>query len=293
MKAVLNSDEKNALSPLGLPWTLSLDKNISFRLYRDTRPHCLEISALHKGLVLVFKGYELIEEGAGFGCPVVKYHDKPYFSTSAETSIRDAPNGPILTKRFHLDAVSRKTVGRESYVNDSFYSFFHRIFEINYLSHKSLVSAFNAMMMVRKLLKVNTQFVRAEPRGIIAVEYEATHNGVEVTVDLSGLNKTGCEEILILNEQGSTFFREFTDSNGLVLRDRKIGAWDVVTAHDASLSDAGKRLAFRLQNLKGARLFRGWEKTVGRFAWSGLGYSVSPSLNRFSYSLEFQQSPRQ
>ncbi len=291
MKVVLNSSETNAVGALRLPLTLDLDKHISFRLYPDTRPHCLEISALHKGLVLVFDGNELIEEGAGFGCPVVKYHDKPYFSTSAETSIRESQDGPVLRKRFSMDTVSRKTVGNASYVNDNFYSFIHRVFEINYLNHKSLISAFNALMMIRKLLKVNTQFVRADPRGTITVDYTPTSKGIKVTADLSRLNKTNCEEILILNEQGSTFFRKFVDSNGLLLQDRKIGAWDIVTADSASLSDAGRRLTFTLQNLKGARLFRGWEKTVGRFAWSGLGYSVNLSLSRFTYSLEFHQSP--
>lgn len=270
-----------------------MDDHISFRLYPDTRPHCLEIAQLHKGLVLVLDGNELVEEGAGFGCPVVKYFDEAYFSTSAQSSIQRTRNGAVLTKCFNMDAISRKTVGNSSYVNEDFYSLIHKIFEMNYLRHKSFVSAFNIVMMLRKLLKINTQFVKADPRGKIAVKYETvTPDELQVTVDLSKLKQAGCEEILILNEQGSTFFREYADSDGLSLYDRTIGAWDAIAASEASLSDSEQRLTWTLHRVKEARLFRGWEQTRGRFSWAGLGYSLPPGTSWFSYSLKLARNRR-
>ena len=60
--------------------TVPISDRISVRLYADSRPHCMETATLHKGLVLILDNQEVIEEGMGFGLPVVKYKDKTYFS---------------------------------------------------------------------------------------------------------------------------------------------------------------------------------------------------------------------
>jgi hypothetical protein len=73
------------------PITIHLTNRLSVRLYKDTRPNCLETAALQKGLVLMLDNEELIEEGIGFGVPVVKYEDKTYFSSSAEVSTQKKP----------------------------------------------------------------------------------------------------------------------------------------------------------------------------------------------------------
>ena len=79
------------------PITVSVDGHVSCRLYSDTRPHCLEIAPLQKGLVLVLNGKELIGEGVGFGAPVVVYRDRPYFSTSAEVARAEVIGKPLLS----------------------------------------------------------------------------------------------------------------------------------------------------------------------------------------------------
>ena len=104
------------------PITVNVGNRVSFRLYRDTRPHCLEISPLQKGLVLLLSSKELIDEGIGFGVPIVMYEDKTYFSSSADVT-RVRGNNNVLIKSFLLDTISRKRVGKVSYINDRFYSF--------------------------------------------------------------------------------------------------------------------------------------------------------------------------
>ena len=69
------------------PITVPLRGGLAVRLCEDCRPSCMETSSIQKGLVLMLKNQELIEEGVGFGLPKAKYMDKNYFSSFAEVSI--------------------------------------------------------------------------------------------------------------------------------------------------------------------------------------------------------------
>ena len=266
---------------------VSVGSRVSFRLYRDTRPHCLEISPLHKGLVLLLDGKELIDEGIGFGVPVVKYEDRTFFSSSAD-STETLGERNVLVKSFIMDTVSRKRLGKAAYINDSLYSFLHRFFEKVYLNWKKLTFLFNGIMELRRTLKVETDFVKAEPRGTITLTYTCFPDMVRVNVDLTRLNRARCKQILFLNEQGSTFFRKYVDSDGLTLSDQNIGAWVIVKAEEASLSDFAGSLTFTLRKAKAAQLFRGWESTRGRFSWAGLSYSLSPETVAFDYVIKLR-----
>lgn len=46
---------------------------------------------------------------------------------------------------------------------------------------------------------------------------------MKVNVDFSDLSLDGCEELLVLNEQGSTTFEKYSNTNGLKLSGKKIG----------------------------------------------------------------------
>ena len=269
--------------------TVSNGDRVSLRLYRDTRPHCLEISPLHKGLVLLLDGKELVDEGIGFGVPIVRYADKTYFSSSADaTQVRG--NSNVLVKSFLLDTISRKRVGNASYINDRFYSFFHRIFEKAYLNCRKFSSLFNLIMALRKTLNVQTDFVKAAPRGTVTVTYTCLPDLIQVNVDLSKLKREGCKQILLLNEQGATFFRKYSDTSGLSLSDHNIGGWAMVKAEETSLSDVAELLSFTLRRVKSAQLFRGWEHTRGRFSWAGLSYSLPADSSNFDYVIKLRMN---
>ena len=111
---------------------------------------------------------------------------------------------------------------------------------------------------------------------------------VKVNVDLMGLNRARCKQILFLNEQGATFFRKYVDSDGLALSDQNIGAWVIVKAEEASLSDFAGSLTFTLRKARNAQLFRGWESTRGRFSWAGLSYSLRPEMVAFDYVIKLR-----
>ncbi len=270
------------------PINIKMDNRLSVRLYKDARPNYLEIAPLHKGLVLVVDGKELIEEGVGFGVPVVKYRDKTFFSSSAETSTQENEKIPVLKKRYTLDTVSRKRFWKAAYINDDFYSLIQNLFEKAYLRYESLWPIFNRVMELRRTFKIRTEFVRVKPRGSIEFKYLLKPSLIKIKVDFSDLELDKCQEILILNEQGSSYFRKYADTDGLELANEMIGAWTAVKANEASLSDAKKTLSFALENADTARLLRGWENTRGRFSWAGLSYSLSPKSRTFDYVIKIK-----
>jgi hypothetical protein len=244
----------------------------------------METAPLQKGLVLMLDKEELIEEGMGFGVPVVKYEDKTYFSTSAEVIVQKNHSACRVKKAFILDAVSRK-LWRNSYIDDEFYSIWRKKFAKLYLSQKELSPLLTKLMELREIAKVKTEFLKVKSRGVITVDYEIQPAVINVSVDFSGLMLSACQEVLVLNEQGSTIFGEYADTGDLRLIGNKIGAWAAVNAATASLLNQKKRLCFCLPKTSGATLFRGYEKTRNRFSWAGLSYSLQPNNGTFTYPI--------
>lgn len=270
------------------PYTFKADEHLSFRLYPDNRPKNLEIAELQKGLLLVFDGIELIEEGIGFGVPIVKYRDKTLFPGSAEAFLHE-DNGQeaVWSKHFTLDTVSKKRVWKGPFINDMFYRQIRRIFEKAYLRDepKSLISK---LVELRTAVGIRTDFVKVSPRGQINVTYRCSPLKIEVQVEVKDLQTYGCEQILVLNEQGGGFFQTYSDTNGTELKGNAIGAWQPVHAQSAALSYNEANLAFALRNSDRAALYRGREYAKGRFCWSGLTYALKPDTRQFSYTIEIK-----
>jgi hypothetical protein len=265
--------------------TLQLTDRLSVRLYRDCRPSCLETGALQKGLVLLLDGEELIEEGVGFGVPIVKYEDKTFFSSTADVSIQKTGSAFLITKIFTLDTVSLKKFGRATYIDDGLYSPLRKTFQSLYLKHKKLNPLFNKAMELRDLANIKTEFVTVKPRGTVTINYDCQPSAINIQADFSKVALKKCREVLVLNEQGSSVFQRYVDSDGLNLLGQKIGAWETVTANQGTLQNAKGVVSFSLHNVRGAALLRGWERTRKRFSWAGLSYSMRPNNNTFEYSI--------
>jgi hypothetical protein len=269
----------------GGPVTLKLTDRLSVRVYKDCRPSYLETSDLQKGLVLMLDGKELIEEGMGFGVPIIKYEDKTFFSRTADLSFQKSGSSFYIKKVFTLDAVSLKKFGEVSYIDDDFYTPLRKVFQMLYLRHKKLTGLFNKFMEIRNLANIKTEFVIVKPRGTVTVTYHCRPTAIDIQVDFSGINLTKCVESLVLNEQGSSVFQKYFDSNNLALSGNKIGAWETVTADNASLVSENGQLSFTARKTVGAQLFRGWEQTRNRFSWAGLSYSMQPTVGFLNYSI--------
>jgi len=91
----------DVLHPKPPPVTLPLSDGLAVRLYADPRPHTGKVARLQKGLVLVVDGQERIEEGFGFGLPLIEVEGQAYLSRSATVEqVSDS-----LVKRYVMDTV--------------------------------------------------------------------------------------------------------------------------------------------------------------------------------------------
>ena len=277
----------NSFDPMGT-FTQKLTDRLAVRLYGDCRPNCCETGALQKGLVLLLDGRELIEEGMGFGAPIVRYKDKTFFSSTADVSIGKVGSDNILTKIYVLDTVSIKKFGKASYIDDDLYSPLRKTFQMLYLKHKKLSPLFNKAMELRDLANIKTEFMTVKPRGTITVTYRCQPTAINIQVDFSNTILNKCLEVIVLNEQGSSVFQRYVDSDGLILLGNKIGAWEKVTAERASLQSWRCEISFILQKEAGVQLLRGWEQTRKRFSWAGLSYSLPPNKCVFSYTIKLK-----
>lgn len=279
----------SGLLPDGNSYDTSLGRHLALRVYADTRPRCLEVAQLQKGLVLIYDGKELIEEGMGFGVPVALYSDKTYFPGSAQVSLREEGEKKVIVKRFSMDMISRKALKNGLFIDMLPYRLFSNSLARLYREHPSSRKMIFPLIVLRNVIGLRTRFSNVESRGEITVTYEIWDGGIHIEADFSKIKHVfRCKKVLLLNEQGSTFFRRFLDSTGLSLLDGKIGAWDLVRADWAYLSDLNNNLGFCLESLPNSRLFRGREYIKGRLSWAGMGYEVNPQ-DSFRYTLQIRQ----
>lgn len=89
------------LRPGPPPASMALGNSLRLHAYADTRPHVGKITPLQKGLALVQDGRELIEEGYGFGTPIVVQGGRSYLAQHADVAA--APDGRQIVKRFRID----------------------------------------------------------------------------------------------------------------------------------------------------------------------------------------------
>jgi hypothetical protein len=75
------------------------------RLYPDRRPHIGKISGLRKGLIWVKGRRELVEEGYGFGVPIVFFEGLAYVSRNAETTEFKNENETEWICRYKMDTI--------------------------------------------------------------------------------------------------------------------------------------------------------------------------------------------
>ena len=263
-------------------------------------------SRLQKGLILIFYGQELAEEGVGFGVPVLKMGVRTIFPGGIELDCSEEGSCQQIRAIFFMNLEERLTSQGLGSVRSSWLYWIknhladiYRRFPPARGPLTALSNAFRSSFGWQTTFEdtgcnyaVKVNYSVDSRSGVIVVEVDAT-GGVENSAPpigglQSGGQKIGVTEVIMMNEQGAHHFDAYMDSSGLLLRGGAIGSWDEVTAERASFRSSAHRLAFTLQQVDGARLFRGRELIGSRLAWSGFGYCLAPGSRRFAYTLKIE-----
>ncbi len=263
--------------------TIRIADLISLRVYQDAQPHNMKIANLQKGLVLVYRGHELVGEGTGFGLPILVCSDQTYFSGTSTVQVAQQENRWIIQKEFMMDRTARnrfRNVTLENRVARDLFAHLARLYQV----HPNL--RFLRLKGVTKGINIDTSFIQTRPIGKVTVSYIIDKQGIRVSADFRDLERGRIEKVFMLNEQGATLFRKYVDSQGTLLEDSKIGAWDGIQAEWASLKLLSDELGFRLWKKKNSILRRGREYLKGSLDWVGLDYELSPETLVFEYPVE-------
>lgn len=262
-------------------YTVPISDIIGLRVYSDTRPRKWKIANLQKGLILVYKGVETVGAASGFGCPVLEYSNESYFSSSSKVYVCKMDTVTIIRKDFFMDRIKRNLIGNIVLENKEARS----TLDLVALPYRTY---FRSLRVKEFLVNLGTKTdFRVVPyAGRVTVTYVIDQRKIRVKADFSCMRKRGLKKILLLNELSSRFFPLYTDSAGLVLRDRRIGQFAVVKAKSASMTDLHGNIGFRVQQLEKSVLRRGQEFIDNFLDWVGLDYEISPENLLFEYNLE-------
>jgi len=284
-----STNSENPRFSASFPHTHSISDSVALRIHSDTKPHNMKIANLQKGLILLYKGAEVIGEGTGFGVPIAKYSDETVFSGSSSLQVRSTKNIVEIRKEFIMDLVTRDKLRNLKLENQKIRTLLDYISTLYKNQYQSHVRFARSILLARSLFfkfGVKSTFVRSTHKGAIVVTYIIDRNRILVKLDLSLLERTNLGKIFVLNEQGAHFFRTYSDSESLKLDDEAIGAWNDVTSQSAKITNEQDKIGFSLKNIEGTKLRRGRELIKGSLDWIGLDYELDAEHSQFEYEIE-------
>jgi hypothetical protein len=232
---------------------------------------------------MVIDGTEAVGEGTGFGVPVLMYSGETYFSGSSRLYVSQRGDCRVVVKEFVMDRVARNSFRNVTLENRAARRFIERLSDL-YQGHPRF--RFLTLKDLTGRMRIGKAFLKAQSKGKVTVTYTVNRTRISVKIDFKKLERSGLQKIFMLNEQGTGFFRRYTDSLGTELRDDKIGAWDGTDGEWACLTTSRGEIGFRLWRLKNGVLRRGREFLEGSLDWVGLDYEISPKKDDFQYVID-------
>jgi hypothetical protein len=226
----------------------------------------------------------MVGEGTGFGVPVLQYLNDMYFSGESSLFLSRREGVQVIRKEFLMNRAPRRKI-RNSKIQSRMLVAFWRCLNELYMKHRRW--RFIIRMSISRRVGIRTRFAEVPPAGKVILTYKVSNSHIDVKVDLGLVEKKGLKNVFLLNELGSNFLRRYSDSDGTKLLDNQIGAWEVVEAAQATMTDINGKLGFSLSQITGGIMRRGREYIKGFQDWAGLDYEVIPNGNdAFEYEIQ-------
>ncbi|MBI4188693.1 MAG: hypothetical protein HY529_05765 [Chloroflexi bacterium] len=241
---------------------------------------------IQKGLALALQNTELVEEGIGFGVPLLKLGHKTIFP--GRSHVVEQKPGTMIKINYHLNLVQRMRLRNDKiasfsllYPAQEWFSKLHRKLP----PLRGFIS--QSGRILRRTAGLKTAFEEIETVATVVVTYslDGKEDTIVFSADLSALPDKKNMEIIMANEQGASHFDVYRDSAGITRTGKEIGSWQVVMADHAFFTDPHHGITFSLATTAGAKLFRGREVVPEQLAWAGLDYVLSTHPHHFTYEI--------
>jgi hypothetical protein len=242
---------------------------------------------LQSGFLLVDNGEELAEEAVGFGVPVLQKGLQTIFPGAVQLS--QSHDGPAwrVTALFTLNLVEKiSRDGEKDLENRLLYAGKNIAAAVirDLPGLRGLLTG--SSNLLRHVFRLETTYAQTSSSAALSMVYTLNEKTgkIGVEVDTSGL-ASEFNSVMIMNEQGAHHFDRYQDCSGNSILGAEIGCWDEVSAQQARFESSRRKVAFGMEQVPGARLFRGRELVGSRLAWAGFGYSFSPAIKKFHYEM--------
>jgi hypothetical protein len=250
-------------------------------------------SKIQKGPVLVCGSADLSGEGIGLGVPVAKFAHRVVFPGKAQVNEqREDGHLSVWVVDYELNLEERVTLkSGKSIQNDIFY----RLTEGFAGLHKAIPISRDLLEYGNRALRftwgLSTTFETTPSAGSVRVSYTVDRGeGVlHVSVDARRLNKTGCTEMILLNEQDGNLFDRYSDTNGDLVG-KEIGTWEETDADYITLSDSCDNVNIAFRSVAQSTMYRGREVAQGRLSWTGVAYVIPPHCIDFEYEIRIREA---
>jgi len=272
----------NMIIPIGPGLDLKITNNL------ENQPG-FPTGRLQKGFLLLDHDQELAEEGVGFGVPVLMRGLQTIFPGGIRIIATRAGSLLIVRAIYELNLEEKmgKTAGRRIenkliYVIKDFLAALIR--RLPFL--RGLLTGISSLL--RKVFGWQTLYEKSDFSAEVQMTYAIDQQAgvLEIEMDKLDLPQSGITKVIVMNEQGAQTFNQYVDSAGNSLRGKEIGCWDEITAQEASFVSPAHSVAFTLNQVSGAKLYRGRELIGSRLAWSGFGYSFPAQLDNFHFQVK-------
>jgi hypothetical protein len=250
-------------------------------------------SKIQKGPVLVCGSADLSGEGVGLGAPVVKFGHRVIFPGKARVN-EQLEDGHVSTwvVDYTLNLEERVTLkSGKSIHNDTIY----RLTEWFAGLHKAIPISRDLIEYGNRAFRytwgLSTTFETTPSAGNVRVAYtvDRRKGTLNVRADTSRLTKTGCTEVILLNEQDGGLFDCYSDANKDLVG-KEIGTWEETDADYAKLSDERHHICLAFPRVAQSTMYRGREVVHGRLSWTGIAYVVSPCCVDFEYNITIRET---
>jgi len=265
---------------------IALSPTVSIRVYADCRPNLLQTTNLQKGLVLLWRGNELIEEGLGFGVPICRYSDGTRFSLSADTYVDDSGGLPSIRKVYDMNGIVVKRLRGLQIRRGSYLARFLGVLEKAYRGIRRLQPGAVLMLGLFSVIGIRNEYHESSSKGQIAVAYQLARGSLKVRATFDNMDTDALESLILANEQGGRLFTEYSDSCDVELKESQIEPWRRTAAEWAALRCPETGLGFRVHKPQGWRIVRGREVVEQRMSWSGLDLVSNKIPTKAEYLVE-------